>query len=62
MLLRVCTHAEYLAASDEIESGLSESELTRLASGKCATAREKMRLMDLDPVADLLLSLYSQTT
>lgn len=62
MPARVPTHAEYLAASDAIAAGLSASEAERLASGRLAEARERLRLLDLDAAAPLLLSLYSQTT
>ena len=61
MLLRVRTHAEYLAERDRIASALSPSDLGRLSVGRFATAWEKMTLLDLDPARGLLLSLYSQT-
>ena len=60
MLLRVGTHAEYLAARGALAAALSPCDRLRLASGDYASAWEKMALLDLDPAADLLLSLYSQ--
>ena len=61
MLLRVRTHAEYLAERDRIAATLSPSDLGRLSSGRYAAAWEKMTLLDTDPARGLLLSLYSQT-
>ena len=60
MLLRVRTHAEYLAERDRIAAALSPSDLGRLSSGRYAAAWEKMSLLDTDPARGLLLSLYSQ--
>jgi len=61
MLLRVRTHAEYLAARDRIAAALAPSDLRRLSAGAYAKAWEKTSLLDLDPAGGLLLSLYSQT-
>lgn len=60
MLLRVATHAEYLAARDRVAATLAPSDLRRLSAGVLAAAWEKMSLLDLDPAGDLLLSLCSQ--
>lgn len=62
MLLRVRTHAEYLAARDRMAASLHPCELRRLSSGDYASAWEKMGMLDLDPACGLLLSLYSQTS
>lgn len=60
MLLRVATHAEYLAARERLRASLSPSDLRRLSSGRPASAWERLGMLDLDPAAPLLLSLYSQ--
>lgn len=61
MLLRVATHAEYLAARERLRASLSPSDLRRLSSGRLASGWVKLGMLDLDPAASLLLSLYSQT-